>query len=342
MKRFLGLMAVLLILTGCQRPVGLSERAVVKMICVSSEKELYSIKLIAYAVPRDEENADAAREILVAEGKGDAVQTALLDAESKMNFEAFYAQNELLFVEETTAAESLDEILDYFSQERASRPNTAVYAYQKQEEEKLIEPETAQQTIKTLEEQKNDLDQDKGLTQMIYRFDLTGEVEDFFLLPRITFEKAGPKTDALLFFRDRRMQLCLTGEEMEAAQILLGEKKEYSYLDGQDSCTVRDLGIEYTVEDGQKPHLKLLLRGEVKDLRNDADPKKIEDKIESRLTATMQKVYLRCCVENGMDPFRLSWWFLSTDAERFAPMIEKKELLSEDTLQIEVQIHLAV
>ena len=60
---------------------------------------------------------------------------------------------------------------------------------------------------------------------MIYRFDLTGEVEDFFLLPRITFEKAGPKTDALLFFRDRRMQLCLTGEEMEAAQILLGEKK---------------------------------------------------------------------------------------------------------------------
>ena len=141
MKRFLGLMAVLMLLTGCQRPVGLSERAVVKMICVSSEEELYSIKLIAYAVPRDEENADAAREILVAEGKGDAVQTALLDAESKMNFEAFYAQNELLFVEETTAAESLDEILDYFSQERASRPNTAVYAYQKQEEKKLIEPE---------------------------------------------------------------------------------------------------------------------------------------------------------------------------------------------------------
>ena len=255
-----------------------------------------------------------------------------------MGFEAFYAQNELLFVEQGAAAQHLGEILAYFSQERASRPNTAVYAYQAGEEELLTDPETVQQTVKALEEQKNSAGREGGLAQMIYRFDLTGEVEDFFLLPRLTAGEGGVQTDALLFFREKQLQLSLTGEEMDAAQLLLGKLAQLQYLDGANSCSVEDLRLEYTVEDAAQPRLRLVLRGEVRDLRSEADPEALCGEIEAHRTRLLARVYLRCCVENGMDPFRFGWWFLAMDAARFTPLRDAGALLEEDTLQITVRL----
>ena len=338
MKRFVALFAALLLLTGCQRPVSLSERAVVKMICISRQRQNYHVKLIAYTAPQSEENADAEREILLAEGEGDAVQTALLDAEHRLGAEALYAQNELLLVEQEAAADRLGEILGYFSQERASRPNTAVYAYQANEEERLLDPDTVQQTVKLLEGQKNSSGQDGGLVQMIYRFDLNGEVEDFFLLPRLVMGEGGVQTDALLFFRDRALQLALTGEEMEAAQLLLGELSRYRYLDGANSCTAEDLRLEYTVEDAPQPRLQLALRGEVRDLRSEADPRALCREIENHLAELLGQVILRCCVENRMDPFRFGWWFLAVDADRFAPLLAEGALFQENTVQVTVRL----
>ena len=84
MRRHAALLAALslcLALTGCWQPVSLAARAVVKMICVSLHGEQYEVKLAAYVAADGDAESQGESKTVFAEGRGDAVRTALLDAQ---------------------------------------------------------------------------------------------------------------------------------------------------------------------------------------------------------------------------------------------------------------------
>ncbi|MBC5582182.1 hypothetical protein H8S23_11755 [Anaerofilum sp. BX8] len=342
MRRHAALLAALslcLALTGCWQPVSLAERAVVKMICVSLHGEQYEVKLAAYVAADGDAESQGESKTVFAEGRGDAVRTALLDAQEGIQQQAFYAQNELLLVEEQAARSRLQEILTYFSEERSSRPNMAVFAYRAEEEEQLLDKENIEKTVENLEKMKNGDSVRGGLTQMIYRFDLKGERQDFFLLPRLQAgEEGAVETDRLLFLRGGREVLSLKGEEKTLAELLLGGAESYQYQNGEDSCTVSDLRTAFSVSAQGTPQLSVRLSGEVRDAPAGCAPEALESSVERRLEETFSSLYQKCYLEQELDPFQFGWWFETRDARRYGALLREKKLFGEDTLSFDAVI----
>ena len=125
------------------------------MICVSLRGDQYEVKLAAYVAADGDGESQGESRTVFAQGTGDAVRTALLDAQKGIQQQAFYAQNELLLIEEKAARSHLREILTYFSEERSSRPNMAVFAYRAEQEETLLDKKQVEKTVENLEKMKN-------------------------------------------------------------------------------------------------------------------------------------------------------------------------------------------
>ena len=327
-----------LLLSGCRQPVRLTDRAVVKMICVCGQAPEYQVRLVAYTAAEDAQE-DSEKETLLIEGTGETVKTALLNAQEQLREQLFYAQNELLLIEESTAASGLREILLFFSEERSSRPNMAVFGYSAPQEELLLDPEGAETVINSLEKMKDGNGPVSCLTQMIYRFDLTGRTQDFFLLPRLSAEKEkNIETDAILIFQEGEGPLVLSGEEKQLAEILLGAADRFQYDAGEESCTVSNPHVTMQVERNGNPELTVSFSGEIKDLSLQNDPDQMEEKVSSRLSEVFSRLYTRCYLERGVDPFRFGWDFLQWDAAAYEQKIEQKTLFGPATVRFEPQI----
>lgn len=336
---FLLTLCLCLPLTGCWQPVSLAERAVVKMICVSLRGDQYEVKLAAYVAADGDGESQGESRTVFAQGTGDAVRTALLDAQKGIQQQAFYAQNELLLIEEKAARSHLREILTYFSEERSSRPNMAVFAYRAEQEETLLDKKQVEKTVENLEKMKNGDSVRGGLTQMIYRFDLRGERQDFFLLPRLRVgEEGAVETDRLLFLREGEEILSLKEEGKALAELLLGGAESYQYEDGEDSCTVSDLRAVFSVPAQGAPKLDLRLSGEVRDAPAGSSPDRLEERIGRQLEETFSSLYQKCYLEQQLDPFQFGWWFEAQDAGRYGELLRKKELFGEETVSFAAEI----
>ena len=331
------LIGTMLLLTGCRQPVSLTDRAVVKMICVSGGAAAYRIQLVAFTA--SDTGEDSKSETMLIEGKGETIKTALLSAQQQLREQLFYAQNELLLIEESTAADSLREILLYFSEERSSRPNMAVFGYAAQQEEKLLQQDGAQQVVDALEKMKDGSGPTTGLTQMIYRFDLTERAENFYLLPRLYIgEGDNIETDALLLFLQEGDPLVLSGEEKQLAELLLGGTDRFEYVDGAKSCTVTNPRITIQVEDQPEPVVNVSLAGAVKDLPLQNDPQELEREIGMRLQTLFSGLYQRCYLERGIDLFHFGWHFLQWNAAAYERPLAENMLFDPQTVRFEPKI----
>ncbi|HIV86606.1 MAG TPA: hypothetical protein H9896_00665 [Candidatus Pygmaiobacter gallistercoris] len=335
--RIAALLMSALLFAGCRQPVSLTDRAVVKMICVAGQPQDYRVQLVAYTAAEGGTESSEKKTLLIS-GGGETVKTALIDAQQQLREQLFYAQNELLLVEETTAAGSLSEILRFFSEERSSRPNMAVFAYRAAEEGALLDTEGVEAVVDALEEMKDGDGPERSLTQMIYRFDLAGRSQDFFLLPRLAAAEDGPvKTDALLLLQQGQPTLALTGEEKQLAELLLGGADRFRYDAGEQSCTLTNPRLTIQVEQ-DTAQLTVSLVGEVKDLSLQNDPGQLEQALTDRLQQTFSQLYQRCYLERGIDLFRFGWHFLQWDAATYAPLIRQKTLFGENTVRFDPKV----
>lgn len=128
MKKIVNLCCMLLLVTmlsGCNAQ-GLSNRAIVKAILVDIQDNEYKVSLVMLNCEPSSQIAEIKETASVYTGISSNLSTAILNAEKKQNKSAFYAQNELLYIN-LKAVNKFDDIVNYFSSDNFSRPGMTVY-----------------------------------------------------------------------------------------------------------------------------------------------------------------------------------------------------------------------
>lgn len=344
-RRFKALAAVslcCLLLAGCSCPPSLAQRAVVKLICVAGQPGGYRAVLVAYTAASGggdgpEGEGEGESETLIVCGQGASLPDALQNAQQGMRQQAFYAQNELLLIEEGAAQADLQGILQYFSQERSSRPNMAVFLYQGNQLEDWLTEQTAHQAVEELEQLKNGEGQQPVLVQQIYHFDLQGQALQ--LIPRLKLAGGQPlQTDALVFLPPGQAAFSLEGEEKRLAELLLGAGESYWYRQQGTLWEIAEIRITPVVEDAGGGRLQLRLCGVLKNPPAGGDPQQAAAEAAEHLRQLFAAVYDRCYLQRQTDPFRLGWWFQAQDAARYTPLLRAKALFTPERVKFTAEI----
>lgn len=326
--RFLLLpLALALALAGCRGPVSLSQRAFVRQVGIARAGAGWQVRLLAFAADAAAAGEGAAGQTraLSAEGGGDSLDAALLDAQAQLGYQPFYGQNELLLVERQTAASALAEVLRFAGSRGLCRPGALVFACRGGDLPALSAANGAAATLAALAR----LDQNGAApVSELCRFDLVS-AEAVYLLPLLRREGETLTADTLLLVRAGGGALPLTGEEKALAEVLLGASDTLPLAGG----TLRQLTLQKQVtRDGR---LLLRLRGTL-----EAPPGGAAQQAKSarRLQAVFARLYQRCCEKDGPDPFGFAWQLKLRNAAAVTALERQKMLFTPDRVLLQAEL----
>ena len=141
MKKFLFLIPIIFLLTGCYNYRELNDLAIVSGVSVSKNKDTYNI-IVEVVNPKKEQDTSSGKEpdYVIYEGVGKSMQEAFRNIVKESPQKLYGAQIDLLIIDEKTAMEGISEILDFFARDPEVRSEFYVVVSKSNDTLKVISP----------------------------------------------------------------------------------------------------------------------------------------------------------------------------------------------------------
>ena len=141
MKKFYLLIPVILILTGCYNYRELNDLAIISGVAVSKNNDTYNIT-VEVVNPKKEQDTSSGKEpdYVIYEGIGKSMQEAFRTIVKESPQKLYGAQIDVLIIDEETAREGIDDILDFFARDPEVRSEFYVVISKNDDALKIISP----------------------------------------------------------------------------------------------------------------------------------------------------------------------------------------------------------
>ena len=141
MKKLIFLIPIIFLLTGCYNYRELNDLAIISGVSISKNNNTYNIT-VEVVNPKKEQDTSSGKEpdYVIYEGYGKSMQEAFRNIVKESPQKLYGAQIDLLIIDEKTAKEGLDEILDFFARDPEVRSEFYVVISKNDEALKVISP----------------------------------------------------------------------------------------------------------------------------------------------------------------------------------------------------------
>ena len=141
MKKIYFLIPMLCLLTGCYNYRELNDLAIISGVSISKDNDIYKITTEVIN-PKKEQDTSSAKEpdYVIYEGTGKSMQEAFRNIVKESPQKLYGAQIDILIIDEKTAQEGINEILDFFARDPEVRSEFYVTVCKNDEALKIISP----------------------------------------------------------------------------------------------------------------------------------------------------------------------------------------------------------
>ena len=141
MKKLIFLIPIIFLLTGCYNYRELNDLAIISGVSISKNNNTYNIT-VEVINPKKEQDTSSGKEpdYVIYEGYGKSMQEAFRNIVKESPQKLYGAQIDILIIDEETAKEGLDEILDFFARDPEVRSEFYVVISKNDEALKIISP----------------------------------------------------------------------------------------------------------------------------------------------------------------------------------------------------------
>ena len=141
MKKFILLIPILFLMTGCYNYRELNDLAIISGVSVSFDGENYKI-ITEVLNPKKEQDASSGNEpdYVIYEGIGRSMQEAFRKIVKEAPKKLYGAQMDVLIIDEKTAKEGIDDIMDFFARDPEVRSEFYILVSKSDEVLKIISP----------------------------------------------------------------------------------------------------------------------------------------------------------------------------------------------------------
>lgn len=141
MKKLIFLIPIIFLLTGCYNYRELNDLAIISGVSISKNNDNYNIT-VEVVNPKKEQDTSSGKEpdYVIYEGTGKSMQEAFRNIVKESPQKLYGAQIDILIIDEETAKEGLDEILDFFARDPEVRSEFYVVISKNSDSLKVISP----------------------------------------------------------------------------------------------------------------------------------------------------------------------------------------------------------
>lgn len=141
MKKLIFLIPIIFLLTGCYNYRELNDLAIISGVSISKNNNIYNIT-VEVVNPKKEQDTSSGKEpdYVIYEGYGKSMQEAFRNIVKESPQKLYGAQIDILIIDEETAKEGLDDILDFFARDPEVRSEFYVVISKNDEALKIISP----------------------------------------------------------------------------------------------------------------------------------------------------------------------------------------------------------
>lgn len=141
MKKFILLIPILLLLTGCYNYRELNDLAIISAVSIKKEDTIYKITT-EIVNPKKEQDTSSGKETdyIIYEGSGTSIQEAFRNIVKESPQKLYGAQMDILIINEKTAKEGIEDIIDFFARDPEIRSEFFVLIEKDNDTLKTITP----------------------------------------------------------------------------------------------------------------------------------------------------------------------------------------------------------
>lgn len=141
MKKIYFLIPILCLLTGCYNYRELNDLAIISGVSVSKENNIYKITT-EIVNPKKEQDTSSGKETdyVIYEGNGKSMQEAFRNIVKESPQKLYGAQMDILIIDEATAREGIDDIVDFFARDPEVRSEFYVLISKTDDPLKIVTP----------------------------------------------------------------------------------------------------------------------------------------------------------------------------------------------------------
>lgn len=374
MKKFIFLIPLIFLLTGCYNYRELNDLAIISGVSISKNNNTYNIT-VEVVNPKKEQDTSSGKEpdYVIYEGTGKSMQEAFRNIVKESPQKLYGAQIDLLIIDEETAKEGLDEILDFFARDPEVRSEFYVVISKNDKALKVISPLvnlSSKNIINSLESTNTYM----GIVNLVTYHELLSNYINPYIeiaLPSIEMignEEVGENTENIetttssanniisnmTIFKNNKMLDYLTKEESIGYNIIKGNTKTVLIRNEYDNneFIVNEI-IESKTE--MKPNIKkkeitINIKGTASisevnkkiNLENDKEIKKIEKDLNKRVEELIKNTIINTNKKYNSDIYGFKDLFYKENPNKYKKLIKeyKDDFLNNISYKVKSNIEL--
>lgn len=297
----------------------LGNRAIVKLIYIDKTDTEYSAGICVFNFEPNSDTAQIKEKGEIYIGKGETIAKAINAAEKLQDKNPFYSHNEILLVNKN-AADNIDDIITYFSREEFSRPNTAVFLCDLDEDE--LSEKDMNELVEKIEAVIENKEREFKYPVMVYECDITPERGFCGYLPFIKTEESRASTGKLVFFNNGKVTSVTEKEKSSDILLLAGKAEKYPVFGtdeqyGNYVCDIIDINRKVTVtKENNNPTVNIIISGDVRNLTFENSFVTADKQVKEKIAAQIEKeLYIKAVAAvnevntaTEADIFGIDWW----------------------------------
>lgn len=374
MKKFIFLIPLIFLLTGCYNYRELNDLAIISGVSISKNNDNYNIT-VEVVNPKKEQDTSSGKEpdYVIYEGTGKSMQEAFRNIVKESPQKLYGAQIDLLIIDEETAKEGLDEILDFFARDPEVRSEFYVVISKNSDSLKVISPIvnlSSKSIVNSLESTNTYM----GIVNLVTYHELLSNYINPYIeiaLPSIEMignEEVGENTENIettdssannfisnmTIFKNNKMLDYLTKEESIGYNIIKGNTKTVLIRNEYDNneFIVNEI-IESKTE--MKPNIKkkeitISIKGTASisevnkkiNLENDKEIKKIEKDLNKRVEELIKTTIKNTNKKYNSDIYGFKDLFYKENPNKYKKLIKeyKDDFLNNISYKVKSNIEL--
>jgi len=372
MKKFIFLIPVIFLLTGCYNYRELNDLAIISGVSISKNEDIYNIT-VEVVNPKKEQDTSSGKEpdYVIYEGTGKSMQEAFRTIVKESPQKLYGAQIDILVIDEATARDGIDDILDFFARDPEVRSEFYVVISKNDEALKIISPLvnlSSKNIVNSLESTNTYM----GFVNLVTYHEL---LSDFInphkeiALPSIemvgntkvgenienietTTSEANNVISNMCIFKDGKMLGYLTEEESLGYNIIMSNSKTVLITNEYDNkdFIVNEI-ISSTTEmkpNIDKKEITINIKGEASiaevnydvDLESDKEIKKIEKEFNDNIEDLVRNTIKSTNKKYNSDIYGFRDLFYKSDPKKYKKLIKElgDNLLNELNIKVKSNI----